>query len=61
MVQQWYDDALVTFSYMAEVDQEMATILPILPLLLKDRLGMKVTRYFLSSSIGILQSLDNLL
>ena len=38
MVQQEYDDEPVTFSYMAEVNQEVAAILPILPLLLgKDK------------------------
>ena len=61
MVHQYYNDVLVTFSYMAEIDQEMAAILPILPLLLEGRLGMNVIRYLHSSSIGILQSLDNLL
>ena len=54
MVQQQYDDVPVTFSYMVEVRQEVAAILPILPLLLKGRLCMKVARYFRSSySIGI--------
>ena len=38
MVQHEYDDAPVTFSYMIEVNQEVAAILPILPLLLgKDK------------------------
>ena len=54
MVQQQYDDELVMFSYMAEVSQEVAAILPILQLLLEERLGMNVSRYFrLSYSIGI--------
>ena len=53
MVHQQYDDALITFFYMADVSQEVAAILPILPLLLEGRLGMKVARYFRSSySIG---------
>ena len=34
---------------MDKVSQEVAAILPILPLLLKDRLGMKGSRYFRSS------------
>ena len=39
---------------MAEVSQEVTGILPILPLLLEGRLGLIVSRYFLSSySIGI--------
>ena len=49
MAQQKYDDGPVTFSYMAEVRQEMAAVLPIFPLLLKGRLGMMVSRYFRSS------------
>ena len=49
MVQQQYDDEPVTFSYMAEVSQEVAGILPILPLLLEGRLGLTVSRYFRSS------------
>ena len=49
MVQQQYDDEPVTFSYMAEVSQEVADILPILPLLLAGRLGLTVSRYFRSS------------
>ena len=49
MVQQQYNDEPVTFSYIIEVSQEVAAILPILPLLLKGRLGMKVSRYFRSS------------
>ena len=49
MVQQEYDDEPVTFSYMAEVSQEVAAILPILPLLLEGRLGMNVSQYFRSS------------
>ena len=43
MVQQEYYDEPVNFSYMAEVNQEVATILPILPLLLEERLGMNVS------------------
>ena len=49
MVQQEYDDEPVTLSYMAEVNQEVATILPILLLLLEGRLGMNVSQYFRSS------------
>ena len=49
MVQQTYDDEPVTFSYMAESSQEVASILPILPLLLEGRLGMNVSQYFRSS------------
>ena len=49
MVQQQYDDEPVTFSYMAEVSQEVAGILPILPLLLAGRLGLTVSRHFRSS------------
>ena len=49
MVQHEYDDESVTFSYMAEVNQEVAAILPILPLLLEGRLGMNVSQYFRSS------------
>ena len=53
MVQQQSDDKSVTLSYMANITQEVAAILPILPLLLEGRLGMKVSRYFRSSySIG---------
>ena len=49
MVQQQYDDEPVTLSNMVEFSQEIAAILPIPPLLLKGRLGMKVSRYFRSS------------
>ena len=35
VIQQEYDDAPVTFSCMAEVDQEVAGMLPIFPLLLE--------------------------
>ena len=49
MVQQKYDDEPVPFSYMTEVNQEVATILPILPLLLEGRLGMHFSQYFRSS------------
>jgi len=53
MVQQQSDDKPVTLFYMAKITQELAAILPILPLLLKGRLGMKASRYFRSSySIG---------
>ena len=53
MVQQQYDDEPVTFSYMTEVSQEVADILPILPLLLEGRLGLTVSFYFRPSySIG---------
>ena len=54
MVKEQYDDEPVTFSYMVEISQEVAVILPILLLLLEGRLWMTVSRYFLSSySIGI--------
>ena len=54
MVQQQYDDESITLSCMSKVNQEVACILPMLPLLLKGRLGLKVSRYFRSSySIGI--------
>ena len=43
MVQQNYDDEPVTFSYMTEVNQEVAAILPILSLLLEGQLGMNVS------------------
>ena len=49
MVQQRYDDEPVTFSYMVESSQEVASILPILPLILEGRLGMNVAQYFRSS------------
>ena len=49
VIQQEYDDAPVTFSCMAEVDQEVAGMLPIFPLLLEGWLGMNVSRYFCSS------------
>ena len=49
MVQQLYDNDPVTFSYIAEVSQEVAAILPILPLFLEGRLGMNVKMYFRSS------------
>ena len=39
----------VTFSYMAKVNQDVAVILPILPLLLEGRLGTNVSQYFCSS------------
>ena len=38
IVQQKYNDELVTFSYMKEVNQKVAAILPIFPLLLEGRL-----------------------
>ena len=54
MVQQTYDNEPVTFSYMVELIQGVASILPILPLLLEGRLGMNVAHYFrLSCTIGI--------
>ena len=40
MVQQQYDDELIKLSYMYKVSQELTVILPILPLLLGDRLGI---------------------
>ena len=49
MVQQEYDNEPVIFSYMAEVNQEVAAILPILPVILEGRLGMNVSQYFRSS------------
>ena len=49
MVQQKYDDESVTFSYLEEVNQEVAVILPILILLLEGRLGMNVSQYSRSS------------
>ena len=49
MVQQCYDDEPTTFSYMAEFSQEVAAILPMLPLLLEGRLRMNINRYFHSS------------
>ena len=49
VAKQKYDDEPVTFSYMAEISQEVAAVLPIIPLLLKGRLGMTVSRYFRSS------------
>ena len=49
MVQQCYDDEPTTFSYMAELSQEVAAILPMLPLLLEGRLRMNINRYFHSS------------
>ena len=52
MVQQQYDNEPVTFSYMVEISQEVAAILPILPLLLEGRLEMNVSRYFRSFYIG---------
>ena len=44
IVKHLYDDESVTFSYMMEVGQEVAVILPILLLLLEGRLGMNFTR-----------------
>ena len=38
MVNEQYDDEPVTFSYMVEISQEVAVILPILLLLLEGRL-----------------------
>ena len=49
MVQQVYDDEPINVSYIAEVNQEVADILPILPLLLEERLGMNTSQYFRSS------------
>ena len=49
MIQQEYDNELVIFSYMAEVNQVIAAILHILPLLLEGSLGMNVSHYFCSS------------
>ena len=49
MVQQEYDNEPVTFSYMAEVNQEVTTLLHILPLLHEGRLGVNVSQYFRSS------------
>ena len=46
MVQQEYYDEPVNFSYMAEVNQEVAAILPLLPLLLERRLEMNFSQYF---------------
>ena len=46
MVQQEYDDEPVNFSYMAEVNQEVAAILPLLPLLLERRLEMNFSQHF---------------
>ena len=46
MVQQQYDDEPVTLSYMAEVNQEIAAILPIFPLLLEGILGLTLSCYF---------------
>lgn len=40
MVQHQYDDELIKLSYMDKVSQELTVILPILPLLLEDRLGI---------------------
>ena len=54
MAQQEYDDGPVIFSYMAEVNQEVAAILPILLLLLEGSLGISISQYFRSSyTIGI--------
>ena len=53
IVQHYCDDEPVTLSYIAIVSQDIATILPILQLLLDDRLGRNVSRYFQSfSTIG---------
>ena len=53
MVQQEYDDEPVAFSYMTEVNQEVAAILHILLLLLEGRLGMNFPQYFhFSYTIG---------
>ena len=49
IVQQKYNDELVTFSYMKEVNQKVAAILPIFPLLLEGRLWMNISQYFRSS------------
>ena len=49
MVQQTYADEPVTFSYIAESSQEVASILPILPPILEGLLGMNVAHYFKSS------------
>ena len=43
MVHHEYDDEPINFSYMVEANQEVAAILPILPLLLEERLGMNVS------------------
>lgn len=54
MVKEKYHGEPVTFFYMVEISQKVAVILPNLLLLLEGRLGMTVSRYFLSSySIGI--------
>ena len=45
-IQQTYDDELFTVSYIVEVSQEEATILLVLSLLLKGRLGIKVDKSF---------------
>ena len=45
MIQQEYDDELVIFSYLAEVNQVVAAILHILPSLLEGSLGMNVSHY----------------
>ena len=49
MVQQTYDDEPVLFSCMEKSSQEVASILPILSLLLEGWLGMNVAHYFRSS------------
>ena len=49
MVQQEYDDEAALVSYMVEFNQEVETILLILPLLLESRLAMNVSQYFRSS------------
>lgn len=40
MIQQQYDDEPVTILYIAEVNQEVSTLLPILPFLLEGKLGI---------------------
>ena len=42
IVQQQYDDEPVTIFHMAEVNQEVTGILPILPLLLEGQLGIGI-------------------
>ena len=49
MIQQKYDNDLVTFFCMIDVSQEVSSLLPILPLLLDHILGMKVDNFFRST------------
>ena len=46
MVQQEYNDEPLSFSCMVEVNQEITLILPIIPLLLEERLGMNGSQSF---------------